>query len=251
MIYSESNKFLFCHVPKTGGTSFSSLLTDYVPPFQQSKFSKICRRFPFVERTYKFYDFTNRPHTTCYKAKTLFGKKFYSLFCFAIVREPVEWLYSCFRHYKRHSFLIRGVNPEYMPSSFDQFLDTIISLEPQLRPSQSLMLIDPNGKLLADSVGTFSELNQYYSYLRDRLNLSPKDLPHHNKNMTHQSKNLPFESNKYKNVVSKYWLSDYSLYDLALTSRFSSDLKNTSIFTTAPNVNLNKYDPWAFLLSQT
>ena len=79
MIYSESKKFLFCHVPKTGGTSITSLFSDYTSPFQQSNFSKICRRIPFAEKTYKFYDFLNRPHTTCYKAKTLFGKKFYSI----------------------------------------------------------------------------------------------------------------------------------------------------------------------------
>ena len=183
--------------------------------------------------------------TLRYRAKRLFGQKFDSLFCFAIVREPVEWLYSCFRHYQRHGFLIRGVKSENMPLSFDEFLDTVSCLEPQLRPSQSLMLIDSNGKLLANSVGIFSELDQYYHFLRDYLNLSSQDLPHHNKNVTHKDKKIPFDSKNYKNIALKYWSSDYVLYDLALKRRFSSNLKNTIIFPKAPSINLYKYDPWA------
>ena len=245
MIYSESKKFLFCHVPKTGGTSITSLFSDYTSPFQQSNFSKICRRIPFAEKTYKFYDFLNRPHTTCYKAKTLFGKKFYSLFCFAIVREPVEWLYSCFRHYKRHCYIIKGLKNIYKPTTFDEFLEIIICLEPQLRPRQSLMLVDSNGKLLADSVGIFSELDQYYSYIRDYLNLSSNSLPHQNKNNILHDNNLPFESCSYKDFVMKHWSSDYSLYELAQTTRFSSGLKNMRIYPTALSINLNKYDPWS------
>ena len=79
MIYSKSKKFLFCHVPKTGGTSFSSSFLNYVSPFQQSKFSKLCRRFPFAERTYRFYDFTNRPHTTAIGPKDYLVKN--SILC--------------------------------------------------------------------------------------------------------------------------------------------------------------------------
>ena len=57
--------------------------------------------------------------------------------------------------------------------------------------------------------------------------------------------NLPFESRSYKDFVMKHWSSDYSLYELAQTTRFSSGLKNMRIYPTALSINLNKYDPWS------
>ena len=128
MIYSASYNFLFCHVPKTGGTSFSSAFYPYCSHFEQSRLAKLLRRIPGSERSRHLYDFTHRPHTTCAKVYRLLSHRYDDLFSFALMREPVSWLYSSFRHFKRHNMRMKHITSKSQPCDFADFIEELISI---------------------------------------------------------------------------------------------------------------------------
>ena len=251
MIYSKSHNFLFCHVPKTGGTSFRFALSPYRRRFEQSVVAKLFRKIPSLEYNNFLYDFTNRPHTTCQHAADLLGDKYNDLFAFCLMRKPTDWLYSSFLHLKRHSMKFAS-NELIEPSeiTFKQYLCELIELG-ENKPSQSFMVVNNDGKLIVDSIGLFEALAEYYSYLKYRLDLNISDeLPRLNSNRLRNdngSQELVINQNDL-DLISKYWDSDCALWDFVNQKSCKESLKTTQFTIKSPTINLAKYDPWRFMI---
>ena len=251
MIYSKSYNFLFCHVPKTGGTSLRFALRSYRSRFEQSVIAKFLRKIPNFEFNYFLYDFTNRPHTTCQNAANLLGHRYEKLFVFCLMRNPAEWVFSSFLHFKRHNMKFRSnelINSEKI--SFEEYLCELIELGED-KPSQSFMVVNNNGRLIVDSVGLFESLSDYYSSIKFRLGLKVSDeLKVLNSNKLRENSDMKelVTNKKINNLISEYWQDDCTLWNFVNQNQsFEESLRAKEFSIKAPSINLSRYDPWGYM----
>jgi len=93
---SLKNKFLFVHVPKTGGNSIQNILRDY----SEDKVVVLAKHQDGVERfevRSDKYDITKHSTLSHYKA-VLEPGVFRQLFKFATIRNPWDMMISCIFH---------------------------------------------------------------------------------------------------------------------------------------------------------
>ena len=243
MIYSSSKGFLFCHVPKTGGTSIRKQIEQYRRPEESSYIYKLCRRFGFAD-TYPFYDFFHRPHTTLSKAKLLLGEKAYAkLFVFAVAREPVDWLCSCYKFFRLGNSTIKGRKTNKI-NSFSEYVDAMISLE-HSKPCQAYLLIDNTGALLVDAIGHFDHLETFCSQIHNKLGFNAIKLPHLNtNNFTANDLKADIATNSsLEEKIKRAWALDFEIWDLVQEK--SSDLRYHKLHhPISAYAKLTDYDPW-------
>ena len=102
MIYSISQGFIFARGIKTASTSLADELAKKSRPLEKSIVYKLIRRIPRTEKIYPFYDFRNHPHTSLSKSKSIIPSQlFNSCIKFGVVREPVSWMMSGYKHWLR------------------------------------------------------------------------------------------------------------------------------------------------------
>lgn len=249
MIYSTSYNFLFCHVPKTGGTSFSSAFYPYCSHFEQSRLAKLLRRIPGSERSRHLYDFTHRPHTTCAKAYRLLSHRYDDLFSFALMREPVSWLYSSFRHFKRHNMRMKHITSKSQPCDFADFVEELISIGDR-KPCQSFMLIDENAMVRMKSIGNYDQLVDYFSWICKVIGFTdPPKLPHKNLNLSFRNDYVDHISDTVVSLIRDYWHNDFFLFDKIIESGSTNYQEYCEPLPLAPNIDLVTYDPWGYMVS--
>ena len=140
MIISDSHKFVFHHVPKTGGSSITAAIAPY------------CRNYEGVvplDDTPKWQWEFHQPYfmhhpVRSYEAGAI-PEGYYS---FAFVRNPFEAVVSAWDHYKF--------------KYFDEFVNHEIftGVEFVARYTQFAYLTDEAGNLLVDFVGRYENLAQ-------------------------------------------------------------------------------------------
>ena len=243
MIFSSSHRFIYCHVPKTGGTSIRNQLRQYRRQQESSIPFKVCRRLGLAN-TYPFYDFYNKPHTTLSKAKFLLGDRIYSeLYVFAVMRDPVDWLISCYKFFMLGNSVVKGNNSASI-ASFPDYIDAMIALD-DLKPCQSLLLVNEAGSLLVDEIGRFDSLLSFCSRISSIAGLDSIKLPHLNTNayISDDSK-LDVQSNlPLINKIRREWALDFELWDLIQVK--SSGLRYSSLSSPSfTHTSLINYDPW-------
>jgi len=248
MIYSQSNNFLFCHVPKTGGTSLRSKLKQYSRPYEQSHINKLMRRFPYTEKSAIFYDFYNRPHTTCYKAYLLLGYKYNKLLSFALLRDPLDWVVSSYTHFLQNYKYIKFGSKKFDIKSFDQYIDLMSCVDHDLLPCQHKLVVDDQGNLIIDLLGEFDKINDFSGLIQKILKLDYFNLPHLNKN----SKAKPSYANMDKstrNKIKNTWNFDFMLWETYREQKngFYGFFDRQKI--SSPDSNLDSYDPWGLFIN--
>lgn len=248
MIYSKSHQFIFCHVPKTGGTSLRSMLNQYSRPFENSLAAKAMRRVPILGRHNTLYDFNHRPHTTCEKARNLLGARFDTHFVFALFREPLDWLYSSYRHFVRCTIDKYGnTSPRNFSLTFEQYVQDMINLGDS-KPCQGYMLISRDGRLSVDEIGFFHEIDTFISRIACRLNLPLSAVSHLNENPLISSDTSYSLSDKMKSRVREHWGLDFSIWNYIVSCRHQGNLRSsTSTIFGTPSIDLTTYDPWGYM----
>lgn len=148
MIVSEKHKFAFVHIPKTGGSSITSMLAPHLDKTSPTDgFGWQCA----FHKTPMHYRFTRVPA---------------NFFSFTFVRNPWDWLVSmydsgaCKRWFQK-------------PDTFQTFIELACSNpEPQLRWFTRL------DEIKVDHVARFENFEAECGYIFQRIGLEINEIPH-------------------------------------------------------------------------
>lgn len=218
-VISKRFKFVFIHIPKTGGTSVTTALEPYLTPEERaiSDFKKtphltksqILKEYPDVDETFRF---------------------------FTVVRHPLNALYSfyCYTRKTSHAFSRASKN-----MSFDQFALSIcgengkggdpkilnIRFLPLLWHGQHFYIQDDHNISKAKNIPTtkilrFEDLKNEFEafckdvlFVREGLSSHPVQLPHVNatSEITLRPENVPCSANT-RDIVFLRFRKDYELF---------------------------------------
>ena len=146
MIYSNSNKFMFYHIPKTAGTSLHTVLKKYAvgSHVNEPHLTRV-RSHVGVEPTWDKYK----------------GSEYFS---FAIVRNPYDRMFSLYNFLKRRRVI---------KETLEEFINKM-----DREPSQ-FKLLNYNGVVPLSFVGKFENLEEDFNFIADKINIKEryKNLP--------------------------------------------------------------------------
>ena len=146
MIYSDSHKFMFYHIPKTAGTSLHTVLKRYAvgPHVNEPHLTRV-RSHVGVEPTWDKYK----------------GSEYFS---FAIVRNPYDRMFSLYNFLKRRRVI---------KETLEEFINKM-----DREPSQ-FKLLNYNGVVPLSFVGKFENLEEDFNFIADKIKIKEryKDLP--------------------------------------------------------------------------
>ncbi len=202
MIISNTHKFIFIHIHKTGGESVAAALTpdlddnDWIPSPNPRAWLRTHSRQQF--RTF-------RPlgkHSPACLIKSVVPESIWdSYFKFAFVRHPVDRVTSLY-HFtsrmvgERESWSFRQRWWHLTPAggrgdprkwaagrafletnSFSEFIrHPLVRDDPGMKP-QSSFVYDDQGQLMIDFVGRFEQLDQDLGTILRNIGLPPRDVP--------------------------------------------------------------------------
>ncbi|NDC62936.1 MAG: hypothetical protein EBZ59_02885 [Planctomycetia bacterium] len=191
MIICDHPRFIFIHVPKTAGTSISSLLAHANNP-------ELC--------------LASTKHETAASLISRIGlAAFDSYFSFAIVRHPVERLVSHFAYLKSH--------PEQYPEmvaveTLDRYVEaidagdmTILRKRERIMPQHAWVCSD-DGSMLVDRVATYERLDADLAGIFRAIGLSVGPLPRLNVSTWRK----PAPSAAVVDFIESYYSRDYELF---------------------------------------
>lgn len=161
---SHSKKFIFVHIPKTGGSSVEVSLSRYSEQSIKT----------FRKRTSGMIDTVLRgkpeKHASAMEIKKIFPDIFDSYFKISVIREPLERLLS----------LYFWVHPK-IEFNRKEFLDWFQkSRHKRALWSINKFICDENNNLIVDKVVKFNNLTEGFEQVVKHLNIEAK-LPHLNK----------------------------------------------------------------------
>jgi|GEM_PF-2882864 len=203
MIFSTSHKFIFARGIKTASTSLANELESKIRKSEQSIPYKLVRRIPGLSEKYPFYDFRNHPHVTLSKARNIIPESEFEL-CkkFGVVREPISWMVSCYKHWER-------VYKKVGKNNINSLEDFVLYFEDNKSPLQLMQFVGSNGFLLSDFVGNFHLMNSFSHELESILGFSI-NIKHLNVAPKNQKVLI---SRKEKSLIEKVCELDYLLFN--------------------------------------
>ena len=146
MIYSNINKFMFYHIPKTAGTSLHTVLKRYAvgPHVNEPHLTRV-RSHVGVEPTWDKYK----------------GGEYFS---FAIVRNPYDRMFSLYNFLKKRRVI---------KETLEEFINKM-----DREPSQ-FKLLNYNGVVPLSFVGKFENLEEDFNFIADKIKIKEryKNLP--------------------------------------------------------------------------
>ena len=185
---SDTHKFIFIHVNKTGGTSIEKA---FQPEADQR-------------------DVQHKHASAVFYSQT-FPDQFRTYFKFAFVRNPWDWLVSRYHWSKYHQRLFN--------CSFDEFLrrlekrirlsKTALWLEDEaLKPQLDRLMI--GGRIVVDFVGRFENLQSDFNLVCSKLRIEPRRL-HHVFKSTH-AHYADYYSDETRKIVERLYAIDIAAF---------------------------------------
>ncbi|MBC7357556.1 MAG: sulfotransferase family 2 domain-containing protein [Desulfacinum sp.] len=182
MLLSPKYKFLFVHIPKTGGTSVRVALRGYkwkdpwrIPLFVCSRLSSLSghRLACKLPR-----------HAKVIAAQEMLPRDFFqSLFKFAFVRNPWDLQVSSFHHIRRERpHLMKGLETfqDFLKYKLDPERPYVFHFDVSIE-RQSDYLVDLDGRLIVDFVGRYERLEEDFNEACRRIGIRAPALPHKRK----------------------------------------------------------------------
>jgi chondroitin 4-sulfotransferase 11 len=173
----HKDKFIYIHIPKTGGSSIESALKCEQYSFTRVSSEGNLQVAPWVSN--KWYN----------KHDPLFKKAINdNAFKFAFVRNPFDLMVSCFHWW----LLPKGKNwpqgrfkKEFGDITFPQFIKKTSALYlneySHKKQGQSFWLRDATGAIKVDFIGRFENIQQDFNTICNEIGIPQIDLPHINK----------------------------------------------------------------------
>lgn len=149
MLISNPQRFVFIHVPRTGGTSIRSVLTQEVPSITSNH---------------------DRHATACEVKKNIIWEEYFSC---AIVRNPWDRLLSYYMFVRKNRGI--GAIKEEPPMPFDEWLQQDNN-HPWLRPQYDFTHM--RGLQLISFVGRFEQLQRSFNVICGQLGIKNVILPY-------------------------------------------------------------------------
>jgi len=172
---SHKHKFIFIHIPKTGGTSVETFFI----PSERDRIKNIYGKTPLQP--------DNEAHLKFHHLQIQYPRlNFDEYFKFAVVRNPWDRVLSSFFHSKRklrkdlREFLGFGMSKDF---TFNEFVERIQHLEKQ-HPhydEQWSFLVDKQGKFCMDYIARTENLENDFMKICQKLKIAISELPHLNK----------------------------------------------------------------------
>jgi|10_taG_2_1085330.scaffolds.fasta_scaffold00597_21 hypothetical protein len=165
MIISPKYKFVFCHIPKTGGTSVDFALRGY---------GLSCGK---ADLNFRSEEADKSGHSTLEdlrESNILSQEDFNSYFKFCFFRDPWARLVSSYEY--RRSERWRLTHPERRLALIRSFKDWVkLTIAPKKNEfswaQQFPWVRDKDGNLLADKIYQFENLHHDFDEIRKKLNL--------------------------------------------------------------------------------
>lgn len=212
MLLSLRYKFLFVHIPKTGGTSIRVALRRYkwkdpyrIPLFLLSRLSsltghRLACKLPRHAKAVAAYEMLPRD-------------LYQQLFKFAFVRNPWDLQVSSFHHIQRErphllkgirdfeSFLRNKLNPE---RGYVYHFD--VSIEPQ-----SDYVVDIHRNLIVDFIGRYEHFDSDFEEACKKIGIPCPRLPHR-RQATDRSDYRKYYNDATTQLIADYFKSDIEMF---------------------------------------
>jgi Sulfotransferase family len=201
MLISNSRKFIFIHIQKTGGSSIEQVIKENVPDAH-----------PILAR-----------HDHASWAKSEIGAEWEQYFKFSFVRNPWDRLVSWYtmitqRALTRTTYSRLWDYTLETSTNFEEFIynctDVIEEVggggKKSFMYNQKDYLVGEDGQSIVDFIGRFETFNQDAEAVLTRLGLPGVSLPHVNKSShRHYSE---YYSAKTKNIIAERYARDISFF---------------------------------------
>lgn len=190
-LVSDTHRFVFVHVPKTGGTSLRSALRPLCTDsyFERSVATKHLRasEVPLLHPDVPFADY----------------------FSFAFVRNPFDLLVSFWSYKMENPF-----HPDYVDvarlGSFERWVEQHIE---QPGMAQHCFTHDGEGHQLVDFVGRYECLIRDVQIITERIGCEPLALPHANASQRHnRDRAIDRFSPGLRRRVEQAWHRDFEVF---------------------------------------
>jgi len=203
MLLSPAHGFLFVHVPRTAGSSIVRVLQPLCLPANHSLWSKLIYRMR-VPALWQRCHFRHHERQQAIHAR-LPHAVHSSVFSFAFVRNPYDWLVSLFE-YQRQS----PAHRKHTRVSSMSFADYVRHEMLRNRRHQWRMLCDAQQRPLVQAIGRHEHLQQDFASICQRLGLVDTALPHvnHSRHRCYQD----YYDEPLRQLVAQHWQTDLQLF---------------------------------------
>ena len=188
--YMIKNKFIFIHIPRTGGTSFKSIFDNH----------GIREHF-----SYRVYMLSNL-------------KKFNTYFKFCFVRNPYDRCVSTYLYLKAGGnrkgdlYFKELIEKKYI--SFDKFVIEFLDLyrihEHNLFKPQYRYVFNIQKKRMVDYIGRYESINEDFIYISKKINIR-KELPHINQSKKPMPIPSYYRNEDVKSKIFNLYKKDFEL----------------------------------------
>ena len=187
---SHTHKFIFTHIPKTGGSSVHSSLNDY-------------------------FESGQRMHNDLEKDLKKCSNDYFK---FAFVRNPWEQVVSAY-HYVWYSDIMEWwrVGSRSKPWSFKKWIKSRHFTRPNgwkknrcYRGNQLCWISTRDGDLLADFIGRFENLQEDFNIICDKIGIPQQELQH--KNATKHKCYTEYYDDETRKIVAEKYAEDIEYF---------------------------------------
>ena len=213
MLISNHKKFLFIHVPKTGGTSLVAILKEFSN--RPNIFLRSIGYF-FDDRGYKLPEFTYNIFGYPYHVrseqmfKLLDRNVFDNYFKFAFVRNPYDLTVSEYFYIKK----IKTHQHHKAVNQIKSFDDFVIWKKVHYARPQTNWILGEKDEVLVDYIGKFEQYEKDANYILSKLGVN-KTVPH--LNITKKKHYLEYyKSRQTIDIVTQIYKKDFKFFNYTI-----------------------------------